>query len=86
MTGNKINIDSLTRQERLLIWLRRSGLQYREIAERTGVKTAAVSKWFDGDTIPPYRHQQLVDLGIPADLLPLPVYKAGGQTYPVAAQ
>lgn len=83
MEVKEINITELTRQERLLIWLRRAGIQYKDIAEQTGVKTAAVSKWFDGDTIPPYRHQQLVDMGIPADLLPLPVYKAGGLTYPV---
>lgn len=67
-----------TRQEALLIWLRRRGLQQRDIARRLGIGQNTVSRWLAADTIPSWRHRQLVSLGIPAELLPAPLDIAPG--------
>lgn len=75
MPTQNITLADLTRQERLLIWLRRAGLTNKAIAEAVGVKPAAVTRWFEAETIPPYRHDQLTRFGIPAELLPAPVYR-----------
>lgn len=68
-----INIAStdLTRQERLLIWLRRAGITNVDIARKIGVSSSmSVTRWFNAESIPTRRHRQLVDFGIPAELLP----------------
>lgn len=80
MTDEKITIESLTRQEQLVIWLLRRGWSQSDIARKTNTAPQTVGKWLGADTIPPFRHQQLVDLGIPAALLPPAEYKTGGRT------
>lgn len=67
-----------TRQEALLIWLRRRGLQQCDIARRLGIGQNTVSRWLNADTIPSWRHRQLLSLGIPEGLLPAPVDIAPG--------
>lgn len=66
-----IPLTSLTRQEQLLIWLRREGMTCKAIAEKLHVGSiTSVSRWFSAESIPSWRHRQLVELGIPAVLLP----------------
>lgn len=77
MSTKNITLTELTRQERLLIWLRRAGLTNKAIAQATGVKPAAVTRWLESETIPPWRHAQLVELGIPVELLPPAVFRFG---------
>lgn len=67
-----------TRQEALLIWIRRRGMQQRDIERRLGIGQNTVSRWLAADTIPSWRHRQLVSLGIPAELLPAPLDIAPG--------
>lgn len=85
-TGNNFTMNDLTRQEQLIIWLRRADMKIKDIAVKTGVTSAAVSKWFDGDTMPPFWHEKLLKMGIPAALLPEPVLKSGGKAYPMEAE
>lgn len=74
-----ITCDNLTRQERLLIWLRRANITNAQIAAALNVGAIAVTRWFRADSIPSWRHRQLVTFGIPADLLPPAVDKAPGR-------
>lgn len=69
---NITQID-LTRQDRLLIWLRRNGISQTDIARALDVGKVAVSRWMRVETLPVRRHQQLVKFGIPEDLLPTPL-------------
>mgnify|MGYP000152257866 CR=1 FL=1 len=73
-----ITYEELTRQERLLIWLRRANLNNAQIAEALNVSAIAISRWFRAESISSWRHRQLVDFGIPAELLPPAVDKAPG--------
>lgn len=79
MTTQEITPKSLTRQEQLTIWLLRHNMTQADIAKSTGATSTSVTRWFNSDTIPPYRHEQLTKLGIPAALLPPAEYKTGGR-------
>lgn len=61
---------NLTRQELLLIWLRRKGLKYSDIARSLDVSVSTVRAWFEAESIPEWRHNSLVRYGVPVDLLP----------------
>ena len=61
--------SELTRQERLLIWLYREGITKMQIAKAIGVSPIAVTLWFQSERIPKWMHKQLVDVGIPYELL-----------------
>lgn len=74
-----ITLESLTRQERLLVWLRRSGISCVELGEKLGISKSGVSRYFRGDTMPSRHVQKLIDLGIPAELLPAPEDKPRGK-------
>lgn len=63
--------STLTRQELLRIWLYRRGITKTQIAKAIGVTIMAVTHWFESERIPTRRHSQLVDLGIPPELLPV---------------
>lgn len=62
-----------TRQDKLLIWLKRHGRTQADIARALEVGDVSVSRWMKAETIPSKRHEQLVKLGIPAELLPPPL-------------
>lgn len=63
----------LTRQDMLLIWLKRQGKTQADIARALEVGKVSVSRWMRAETIPVRRHEQLVQLGIPENLLPAPL-------------
>lgn len=67
-----------TRQESLVLWLKRNGIQQGDIAASLNIGKNTVSRWLRSETIPTWRHQQLLDFGIPAELLPAPVDIAPG--------
>ena len=67
-----------TRQELLQLWRRRRGMLQGDIARSLGIGQNTVSRWLRADSIPTWRHRQLVGLGIPAELLPAPVDIAPG--------
>lgn len=62
-----------TRQDLLWIWLKRQGKTQAAIADALDVGKVAVSRWMKAESIPVRRHKQLIDLGIPAELLPAPL-------------
>ena len=47
----RITYEELTRQERLLIWLRRANLNNAQIAEALNVSAIAISRWFRAESI-----------------------------------
>lgn len=67
-----------TRQELLQLWLKRNGIQQGDIAKALNTGKNTVSRWLRADSIPTWRHRQLLDYGIPAELLPAPVDIAPG--------
>lgn len=69
----------LTRQERLLIWMRREGMSASGIARKLDVQVMTVVRWLRAERLPSWRHRQLVGCGIPAGLLPPPVDVAPGR-------
>ena len=73
-----ITLTDLTRQERLSIWLRREGVSVSSIAQRLNVQVMTVSRWLKAERLSSWRHRQLVELGIPAELLPPAVDVAPG--------
>lgn len=60
----------LTRQERLLIWIRRKGTTQAKIASELGMGKVAVGRLLFSERASSWRVQQLRDYGIPEDLLP----------------
>lgn len=64
------NLSPLTRQEALRVWMGRNGLTFAEMARRMDVTSNNVSKLCDQDTMPVHRHEQLLGMGVPAELLP----------------
>lgn len=67
-----------TRQEALRLWLARQGIRQRDIAKRLGIGENTISRWLGANSIPTWRHRQLLSLGIPEALLPAPVDIAPG--------
>lgn len=53
-------------------WMRERSITFRAIGEKLGVTTEGARYMLSQDTIPPVRHEVLVALGIPPNLLPTP--------------
>lgn len=70
MTTSLAQVD-LTRQDRLHLWVRKSPWSQNDLARQIGVRPITISRWLRADRLPSWRVQQLRDLGIPEDLLPL---------------
>lgn len=62
--------EDLTRQERLLIWIRRQRMTQAAIASGIGVGKVAIGRLLFSERAPSWRVQQLREYGIPEDLLP----------------
>lgn len=62
--------SELTRQERLLIWQRRTGRTALELSLFAKVTKITASRWMRADSLPWYRVQVMRDFGIPEELLP----------------
>lgn len=60
----------LTRLERLIIWLRRNDMNFSRIGELLGITRMSAGRLCKAERIPSERHRELVQLGIPIDLLP----------------
>lgn len=61
---------NLNRQGRLIGWLKQEGITQAEIARSLSASEQTVSRWIRSDSIPSWRHRQLVAFGIPEELLP----------------
>lgn len=60
----------LTRLERLIIWMRRNKMNFSEIGKSLGITRMSAGRLCKAERIPSERHRELVQLGIPVDLLP----------------
>ena len=60
----------LTRLERLIIWLRRNDMNFSRIGELLGITRMSAGRLCKAERIPSEQHRELVQLGIPIDLLP----------------
>lgn len=67
------NLIPVNRQEALLLWMRRTSQTYVRLAGEMGLTGNAVSKLLSQETMPTHRHRQLLDLGVPEELLPQPM-------------
>jgi DNA topoisomerase IB len=63
----------LTRQERLELHMRRSGLTYRKIGAMTDITGQSAARHLRAETIPPRHHEVWITI-LPADLLPAPAW------------
>ncbi len=69
---------ALSRQESLRVWMMRNGISYASIGRKIFVSGPNVGRLLMGETIPPHRHQQFLELGFPSELLPAPLYRKPG--------
>jgi transcriptional regulator with XRE-family HTH domain len=67
------------REAGLKAWLARRGIGHRQLARQLGVHPSMITRIFKGERRPPKRIRQLIDLGIPADLLPAPNVRGPGR-------
>lgn len=65
-----VSSNILTRQEQLIIWLRRKGLTMAGIGRQIGLKRAGAWRLLNADRAPVHRVEQLRQCGIPDELLP----------------
>lgn len=68
-----INLTELSRQEKLRLWMARTGVRFVDMAVALDVTPAAIGKLCKQATMPEHRHRALVAFGVPADLLPAPL-------------
>lgn len=63
-------IADLTRAEKLEIYMKRTGITFSDIAKPIGVAPASARRMLLNDSIPTWRHTQLLKAGVPEQLLP----------------
>jgi hypothetical protein len=64
--------ETLTRQESLALWMRRTTTTFVSLAEGSGVTGAQMGRLCSQDTMPVRHHAHLLAQGVPAELLPRP--------------
>ena len=73
-TNNNLISYSITppqyRQVNLMAWLTERGLSMSKLGAQIGVTAQGAHSMIKSETVHPYRHAQLLALGIPAELLP----------------
>jgi len=65
-----IHGQQVTRQELLILWLRRNGISFRELGRRLGVTDVSAKRICRAETAPVHRVECLLEMGIPENLLP----------------
>ncbi len=63
------------RVDKALAWMKKHNITYVAIAKQIGVTPMMAREYIIRETIYPPRHEQLVKLGFPIDILPTPVLK-----------
>lgn len=66
-----ISYTELTRQERLHLWFRRSGLSQAAVARRLDISAVAFGRWLRAERLPVRNVAMLREIGVPENLLPL---------------
>jgi hypothetical protein len=65
------SIPPQCRQVNLMTWLAERGLSMSKLGAQIGVTAQGAHSMIKSETVHPYRHAQLLALGIPAELLPV---------------
>lgn len=63
-------ISDLTRAEKLEVYMKRKNITFSNIAKSIGVAPASARRMLLNESIPTWRHNQLLAAGIPDVLLP----------------
>lgn len=71
-TRKLLDASAPSRQDRLRAWLALHGIRFGELAEQLGVHPSMITRIVKGERAPAKRIRQLLELGIPEDLLPEP--------------
>lgn len=77
--GQLLDSNGYDRQAALNAWLQLNGLSKASLARRLGVHPSMISRIISGQRAPAERIRQLVDLGIPPQLLPEPSSRGRGR-------
>lgn len=67
------------RQASLKAWLAYHGIGNRQLARQLDVHPSMITRIFKGERRPPRRIRQLIEMGIPANLLPPPNTRRPGR-------
>ena len=73
-------LSELTREEKLLVWMKRNQESFVNIAKKMHLTRRSIVYLLTSETISPIRHAQLIKIGLPESLLPPPVYKKPGRS------
>lgn len=73
-------LSELTREEKLLVWMKRNQESFATIAKKMHLTRRSIVYLLTSETISPIRHAQLIKIGLPESLLPPPVYKKPGRS------
>ena len=73
-----INLPELSRDEKLEIWVRRKEISYQILAAVAGISKSVFSRRLSEGALTSYQHKNLVDYGVPPELLPPAIDKRRG--------
>ena len=71
-------IETLPRTERMRQWIAKNEITDRSLAEKLGLKRSRVTRMLNEETMPTEHYNACLELGIPADILPIPFNKKRG--------
>ena len=71
-------IETLPRTERMRQWMAKNEITDRSLAEKLGLKRSRVTRMLNEETMPTEHYNACLELGIPADILPIPFNKKRG--------
>lgn len=76
---NTLDSKNVKRQASLKAWLAYHGIGNRQLARQLAVHPSMITRIFKGERRPPRRIRQLIEMGIPANLLPAPNTRRPGR-------
>ena len=71
-------IETLPRTERMRQWMAKNEITDRSLAEKLGLKRSRVTRMLNEETMPTEHYNACLELGIPADILPISFNKKRG--------
>lgn len=66
----KHNLTPRERKEKMFEWMMANDLTYKKISALIGVSPTFASVMFTRPSIPTRRHRQLVEVGVPPEIIP----------------
>lgn len=65
-----LDLNAVDRERALAAWLEYNEVKRKDLAKELGITAGALTRIIQGKYSPPNRIKRLVELGVPADLLP----------------